>query len=62
MIISTDLDSNENLLRYSVTYDFEAFNHLTLDKSRFINEIIVGAMGVTRGFMPASRSSRLGLA
>jgi hypothetical protein len=29
MIISTNLDSNENLLRYSVTYDFEAFNHLT---------------------------------
>jgi hypothetical protein len=29
MTISTDLDSNENLLRYSVTYDFGAFNHLT---------------------------------
>jgi hypothetical protein len=28
MIIFTDLDSNENLLRYSVTYYFEAFNHL----------------------------------
>jgi hypothetical protein len=39
MIISTDLDSNENLLRYSVTYDFEAFNYLTWDRSRFINEI-----------------------
>jgi hypothetical protein len=41
MIISTDLDSNENLFRYSVTYDFEAFNHLIEDKSRFINEIIL---------------------
>jgi hypothetical protein len=39
MIIFTNLDSNENLLRYSVTYDFEAFNHLTWNKSRFINEI-----------------------
>jgi hypothetical protein len=39
MIISTNLDSNENLFRYSVTYDFEAFNHLTWDRSRFINEI-----------------------
>jgi hypothetical protein len=29
IIISTNLDSNKNLLRYSVTYDFEAFNHLT---------------------------------
>jgi hypothetical protein len=40
MIISINLDSNENLLRYSVTYDFEAFNHFTWDKSRFINKII----------------------
>jgi hypothetical protein len=41
MIISTNLDSNENLLRYSVTYDSEAFNYLIWDKSRFINEIIL---------------------